>query len=683
MSSVSHPLIREGALEYREYQVNIAREAYGKNALVILPTALGKTAIAMILAAEVLYRQRSRKVLILAPTRPLVLQHAQNFMKTLNLPESSFAALTGRIEPAERARIWAGKARVIFSTPEVVRNDIQSLGLSLKDFGLVVFDEAHRAVKDYAYTFVARTYVNESEYPMILGLTASPGASQERIMEVCRNLFIEKIIYRDENDPDVRPYVHSVELEYVRVKLPESYERIKSILKRILDRRLAWLYQNGLLEMTPSEVRRKDLIELGERLRSMLDESPERRGIIFQAIANQSAALTVFHMMELLETQGISTLREFLEKWDEEEDEKRFRRILSSDEDFLRLKLEVQSVNEEHPKLGVLLDLVRKQISENPSSRMIIFTQFRNTASLLVERLNGIPGIRAARFVGQASRKEDRGLKQEEQVRLLRSLESGEINALIATSIGEEGLDIPSVDLVIFYEPIPSEIRFIQRKGRTGRRGPGRVIILTTQSSLDSAYLYSSLRKVRRMKAIVSSLNSVLQPIFRQLPSPPEDPMKEEELGAAGTAERPKELGPDQIKKAVYDQILASQEGLTAEEIASRLGGAADDLSVRAALRELEREQLVFRRHDGKYVTFSAIRGRLGEVHRVEIVKVGPSYAIARIDDRWYARLEPSEYNGPRDLIRKGTSFEALIDFYKLEGVTHIIVKDVVRRLQG
>jgi ERCC4-related helicase len=54
-------------------------------------------------------------------------------------------------------------------------------------------------------------------------------------------------------------------------------------------------------------------------------------------------------------------------------------------------------------------------------------------------------------------------MSQEEQSAVLESFRNGEFDVLVATSIAEEGLDIPEVDLVVFYEPIPSEIRYIQR----------------------------------------------------------------------------------------------------------------------------------------------------------------------------------------------------------------------------
>ena len=77
---------------------------------------------------------------------------------------------------------------------------------------------------------------------------------------------------------------------------------------------------------------------------------------------------------------------------------------------------------------------------------------------------------------------------------------------LVASSIGEEGLDIPAVDSVVFYEPIPSEIRSIQRRGRAGRFKEGEIIILVTRGTRDEYYHWSSFNREKRMKHIITSM---------------------------------------------------------------------------------------------------------------------------------------------------------------------------------
>src|SRR4029079_432207 len=100
-----------------------------------------------------------------------------------------------------------------------------------------------------------------------------------------------------------------------------------------------------------------------------------------------------------------------------------------------------------------------------------------------------------------------KGLSQDKQLSILDDFRLGKFPVLVATSVAEEGLNIPNVDLVLFYEPVPSEIRFIQRKGRTGRFSNGKVVILISENSIDTKYLEISKRKVNRMKLSLQNSN--------------------------------------------------------------------------------------------------------------------------------------------------------------------------------
>ncbi|MGH9997466.1 MAG: DEAD/DEAH box helicase, partial [Nitrososphaeraceae archaeon] len=198
---INHPLLRKNLLQFREYQKNISSFALNKNTLVILPTALGKTIISLLVSINTLYNHRDKRILILAPTRPLVNQHWKSFVSYIKLPNDQTAVVTGKIPPYARTIVWNNDAiRLVFSTPEVVRNDIKEKRVSLENFFLIIFDEAHRAVKDYAYTFIADQYVRHCSFPLILGLTASPGSEKSKIQEICNNLFIEHLEYRTEED---------------------------------------------------------------------------------------------------------------------------------------------------------------------------------------------------------------------------------------------------------------------------------------------------------------------------------------------------------------------------------------------------------------------------------------------------------------------------------------------------
>ena len=309
---LEHPLIWPDTVEFRLYQKRIADIASQHNTLVILPTALGKTVISAIVAANILYNYRDAKVLVMAPTRPLIMQHRNSFSTILKLREKDTFLLTGKTPPDHRRHFWNGEARIVFSTPQVVRNDLLEGRLSLENYDLLVFDECHRAVKKYAYTETAKFYASQAKYPLILGMTASPGSNLNRILEICRNLYIERVEHRTEMDQDVKPYIHPIEVEWRKVNLPDEYLKIKAIIQSMLDRRVRWLCGRGIIQRDPKYVTKTTLIKAGDDLRYMLETSiEEERGRIFIAIINQSLALTLFHMLELLETQGLHTLKAF------------------------------------------------------------------------------------------------------------------------------------------------------------------------------------------------------------------------------------------------------------------------------------------------------------------------------------------------------------------------------------
>ncbi|MCJ2514019.1 MAG: DEAD/DEAH box helicase family protein, partial [Candidatus Thermoplasmatota archaeon] len=98
--------IKSNSIEFREYQVNIAESSYKENTLLVLPTGLGKTVIALILISKIIkINQNSEKILFLAPTKPLVLQHAQFLKNFLTINNELISTFTGEISPEERNKL--------------------------------------------------------------------------------------------------------------------------------------------------------------------------------------------------------------------------------------------------------------------------------------------------------------------------------------------------------------------------------------------------------------------------------------------------------------------------------------------------------------------------------------------------------------------------------------------------
>ncbi|MFW9872595.1 MAG: DEAD/DEAH box helicase, partial [Candidatus Thorarchaeota archaeon] len=214
---ISHPLIKPNLITRRDYQENIFINCLNHNCLVVIPTGLGKTVIALMLAVHRLTEKPNSRVVFLAPTKPLVEQHYKSFTKLTLLPPESLQLLTGAIAPEKRDTIWSN-AKIAFMTPQVLQNDLISGLYSIKDVSLMIFDECHRAIGDYAYCFIAKKYMEDKGLHQILGLTASPGSTQEKINEIKENLFIDHVEIRTDKDIDVRHFVQKVDNQWIKVK---------------------------------------------------------------------------------------------------------------------------------------------------------------------------------------------------------------------------------------------------------------------------------------------------------------------------------------------------------------------------------------------------------------------------------------------------------------------------------
>jgi Fanconi anemia group M protein len=493
--------IRDGAIVPREYQTKIASSALKSNTLVVLPTGLGKTMVALLVSDARLQSGDSAKILFLAPTKPLADQHYNTFRGMLDYPDPSFSLLTGDIAPEKRQEVWS-EARLIFATPETVLNDLNSGRASLRDFVLVVFDEAHRCVKEYAYTEIARQYVKQAEDQLILGLTASPGGSEERIKDVMRNLFIERVEARTESDEDVRPYVEETEIQTIRVALPPAYVQVADQLRQLYSEKLAKLRRFGFLRF--KGVTKKMLLQSRIEILQKMKGS-NRRMYLFGALFVQSQAVMILHAIELIETQGAPTLNRYLTKFREDPEQGRAGKALMKDERWVEVEARAGDLCVvEHPKMEKLRSLLGEQMAGKPNSRIIVFTQYRDTIELILSAIAALGGVTAEKFVGQATRSAtDVGLKQREQAEVLGRFRDGAFNVLVSSRIGEEGLHVPDVDLVVFYEAVPSEIRSIQRRGRTGRTMPGRVVILLAEGTIDEAYFRTTAYKEKRMRSLI------------------------------------------------------------------------------------------------------------------------------------------------------------------------------------
>jgi Fanconi anemia group M protein len=403
-------------------------------------------------------------------------------------------------------------------TPQVLQNDLISGLYSIKDVSLIIFDECHRAIGDYAYCFIAKKYMENNGIHQILGLTASPGSTQEKINEIKENLFIDHVEIRTDKDIDVRHFVQKVDNQWIKVKLPNEFLDIKKILEERLKDIYRWLKENNLLNSYDlNKISKKDLLKLNNvinRRIASLRNGDEEKYNMFNAKKLQANAIRISYMLELLETQGINALKDNIEKNEEKiksnTANKSLRELIAS-KDFKHVKAltnQIQSKGIVHPKLEKLKELLSSQLQENDESRILVFAHFRDSVNNIVRYFEEDANIKAHKFVGQANKGSDKGLTQKEQVKLLDEFREGIYNVLVGTSVAEEGLDIAECDLVVFYDVVPSAIRSIQRRGRTGRKKEGKVYVLMAEGTRDEGYYWAEKRKEKNMRESLKNIKT-------------------------------------------------------------------------------------------------------------------------------------------------------------------------------
>jgi len=485
----------------REYQKNILKTCLEKNTLVILPTGTGKTIIAFFVILERLKQYPDKKIFFLAPTKPLTNQHYKNFIKFFPEYKERAIAITGEARPERREYLYK-MAQIIFITPQTLQNDLINGKVSFYNASTIVFDEAHRAVKKYPYVFIAKKFVEQAENPKIIGLTASPGWKLERIQEVINNLFINAIEIRTGKEPDIKSYIKQIIIEKVEINLSPELEQIKKLLEDAIRIRLEKV--KDLIDISKLKGK-KHILEALEEIRKELAMKPKDIKIK-EAVILLGEIIKIEHALELLETQTLYTFLEYMKELEEKVKISKSRSLKNVIEDirirkayFLAKQLLEKGI--ENPKIFKLLEIIK----ENKDKKIIIFAQIRKTVDRIKKYLDEI-GIKSEKFIGKKE------MNQAEQLKILKRFSEGYFNVLIATSIGEEGIDIPKVDLVIFYEPVPSEIRYIQRRGRTGRTDIGKVIILMTKGTRDERFFWVAVTKERKMLKFIKQLKKYLKP---------------------------------------------------------------------------------------------------------------------------------------------------------------------------
>ncbi|KFY90185.1 hypothetical protein V500_05248 [Pseudogymnoascus sp. VKM F-4518 (FW-2643)] len=494
----------------RDYQYSITKNGLFNNTLVALPTGLGKTFIAATIMLNYFRWTKDAQIVFMAPTKPLVAQQVDACFNIAGIPRSSTTMLTGEISPALRAEEWASK-RVFFMTPQTLENDLRTGLADPKKIVLLVVDEAHRATGNYSYVKVIEFMRRFTKSFRILALTATPGSSVEAVQEVINGLEISKVEIRTEESIDIQQYVHQRNIDQVILDPSEEIVKIQDLLSKTLKPLVDQLCgHNAYYNRDPLSLTAFGMMKAQETWL----KSPAGKAANFGLKGMMRSLFTILasvsHGIKLLNFHGVGPFFQTMKDFRSEAEErgaklgKYKKQIMDSPHFKKMMDLVNMWINKDdfvgHPKLTYLCDTVlnhfldagdgRREDGAPPSTtRIIVFCEYRGSAEEVTRVLNRhAPMVRASVFVGQAGTKHSDGMNQATQIETIRKFKEGIFNVIVATSIGEEGLDIGQVDLIVCYDASSSPIRMLQRMGRTGRKRAGNIVLLLMRGKEEDSF---------------------------------------------------------------------------------------------------------------------------------------------------------------------------------------------------
>jgi len=506
---ISHPLLVDDFLERRRYQLQLAAAARTDHTLVCLPTGLGKTTVSLLVTAHRLH-ETGGTALFLAPTKPLVQQHATFYREALSIPDDEIVVFTGDVKPDDRAAVW-NDARIVIATPQVVENDLIGSRISVEGVTHLTFDECHRATGEYAYVYIAERYHADAADPLVTGMSASPGGDTEAIETVCENLGIRNVEVMTESDADVEAYTHNTEVRWETVTLPDPVVAIRDGINEVITDRLQALKSLGVTNKTSPDLSQRDLNEMRGQLKQMMDNDQSAG---YKGMSTHAEVMKLRRAVELVETQSVESVRRYFERQREaarSSGASKASQRMVADPTVRAAMRRAESFDGLHPKFSKVRILLAETLGIDGGERAIVFTESRDTAEALVEFLGASFDVR--KFVGQGDKDGSDGMTQPQQQETLDDFRAGAFEVLVSTSVAEEGLDVPEVDLVCFYEPVPTAIRSIQRKGRTGRQAAGEVVVLMAEDTRDEAFFWISRRREKKMSQQLAELKAATDDI--------------------------------------------------------------------------------------------------------------------------------------------------------------------------
>ncbi|KAM7380584.1 hypothetical protein PAMP_003871 [Pampus punctatissimus] len=523
----------------RDYQMDVARPALeGKNIIVCLPTGSGKTRVAVYITKKHLDCRRaegqSGKVVVLVNKIPLVEQHYSAEF----LPFLKHTYKVERVSGDSQLKISfteiVKKNDVIICTAQILENYLERSnkgddeGVDLKDLTLIVIDECHHTQKGGVYNHIMMRYLKQKHknkrlqkeqkmpvpLPQILGLTASPGVggatkmdkAEEHILRICANLDASKIMTWSHGE-------HKKESNKTSLTIEDRKEDpFGDVIKKIMNA----IHAHADLSPTCDVGSQNYEQWIVQKERTAAKEEDQKVRVCAEHLRQYSEGLQLSNTIRMRDAFS------FLSKYHEEErkrkttmDEEHTIQITDTERFLFNLfdenKKELMELAEnpeyENDSLSKLRTKILHEFSSREEARGIIFTKTRRSAIALSQWVQENPkfddmGVKASHVIGGGDQSVVKPMTAAEQKDVLSKFGNGKVNLLIATTVAEEGLDIPACNFVIRYGLVTNEIAMIQAQGRGRAEDSSYTLVEVKGSGVAEKECVNEYRKSMMNKAI-------------------------------------------------------------------------------------------------------------------------------------------------------------------------------------
>ncbi|XP_032252472.1 probable ATP-dependent RNA helicase DHX58 isoform X1 [Phoca vitulina] len=504
-------------MELRPYQWEVIMPALeGKNIIIWLPTGAGKTRAAAYVAKRHLETVDRAKVVVLVNRVHLVSQHREEFSRMLD-KGWAIITLSGDMGPRAGFGHLARSHDLIICTAELLQMALTSPEeeehVELNAFSLLVVDECHHTHKDTVYNIILSRYLEHKlqrtqPLPQVLGLTASPGTGGastlngaiDHILQLCANLDTWRIMSPQTYRPQLQEQSPQPCKQY-NLCCRRSQDPFGDKLKKLMDRIHNRLEMPELSQDYGTQNYEQQVVELS---RAAAKAGLQQRRVYALHLRRYNDALLVHDTVRPVD--ALDSLRDF---YDRERATKTQvlqaeRWLLALFDDYKNELAHLATCSLENPKLEMLEQILREQFGSSDSPRGIIFTQTRQSAHSLLLWLRQQPGLqtmdmRADLLIGAGNSSQNSHMtqgsleterlklggsagKERDQQEVIRKFRVGTLNLLVATSVAEEGLDIPQCNVVVRYGLLTNEISMVQARGRA-RAGQSTYSFVATRGS--------------------------------------------------------------------------------------------------------------------------------------------------------------------------------------------------------